>query len=178
MSIASLTSQSPHEPPRSEGEADPGSPRRIAVFGSIAAERPSREPGESPGEQSPADTARVVLERVFAEITAKAPRIAQPILDRALAEHSITPAERDELLRELGDPNAPAAAAPLSAEADGVLREALAAIRHASPAIAEPILRHAVEAECLPEAQEQRILERLRSSPTTALRARSSRGEE
>ena len=46
-----------------------------------------------------------------------------------------------------------------------MLREALAAIRRAAPAIAKPILDEAVDAERLTPAQEQRILERLRISP-------------
>jgi hypothetical protein len=52
-----------------------------------------------------------------------------------------------------------------------VLREALAAVRRAAPAIATPILDDAVDQERLTAAQERRILERLRISPATALRA-------
>jgi hypothetical protein len=143
--------------------------RRIAVFGSIAAERPPSElePG-LPG-PVPSPATRAVLEHVFAAIAAQTREIAQPILDRAMADGALTRGEHDELLRELGEPSvaAPAAVAvrPVARE---VLREALAAIRAASPGIAAPILREAVASERLTAAQEQRILERLRRSPTTA----------
>jgi hypothetical protein len=143
--------------------------RRIAVFGSIAAERPPGElEGDLPGRASSPAT-RAVLEHVFAAIAAQTREIAQPILDRAVAEGSLTGGEHDELLRELDPPavKAPAAVAvrPVARE---VLREALAAIRAASPGIAAPILRDAVASERLTAAQEQRILERLRKSSATA----------
>ncbi len=53
----------------------------------------------------------------------------------------------------------------LSVAAHRVLREVLAAIRRAAPGIAEPILAEAVDSERLTAAQQQRILERLRTSP-------------
>jgi hypothetical protein len=43
-------------------------------------------------------------------------------------------------------------------------------MRRAAPGIARPILDEAVDAERLTPAQEQRILERLRSSPARVLR--------
>ena len=113
-----------------------------------------------------------MLERVLAAIAAEVPRIARPILDRAVAEGTISREERHALLHELTDPDrAPAGACRLSPGARGVLREALAAVRRASPQIAAPILHEAVADERLTEAQERRILERLRSSPARTRQA-------
>jgi hypothetical protein len=141
--------------------------RRIAVFGSVAAERPPVP--ESDEAQSPA--ARAVLERVIEAIASSAPSIARPILDRAVADGTITRAERHGMLLELSDPAA-AGEGPraVSQAARRTLREALAAVRRAAPAIARPILDEAVDAERLTQAQERRILERLRSNPARALR--------
>jgi hypothetical protein len=139
--------------------------RRIAVFGSVAASEEEREPVLSPA-------ARAVLERVHQAIASNAPSIVKPILDRAVADGAITRAERHAMLLELsGEAIAeeePAATVSLGAR--GALRDALAAIRRAAPAIALPILDQAVDEERLTPAQERRILERLRSSPARALR--------
>lgn len=164
-------------PPRqstpSHRNAGAQAPRRIAVFGSVSAERAPHDAVEAP-----ASAARAVLERVFAEISAQAPLIAQPILDRAVGEGAVTLDERDELLRELADPDAtgeaPAAQTRVGVSARIVLSEAFAAIRLAAPGIADPILRQAVANERLTSAQAGRILERLRSSPATAFRATRS----
>jgi hypothetical protein len=143
--------------------------RRIAVFGSTSAERAGRAAADAP-----AWSARAVLERVFAQIGARAPLIAQPIFDRAVAEGTITLDERDELLRELAQPLASGEQAQAKTRASAgariVLTEAFAAIRLAAPAIAEPILRQAVADERLAPRQSRRILERLRSSPAAAFR--------
>jgi hypothetical protein len=157
-----MTLKTPPRRPAGPGGTDEETrPRRIAVFGSVAAERPA----ELPFTQA----ARAVLERVLAAIAAEVPRIARPILDRAVAEGTISRDERHALLSELTDPDrAPAEPAASSPGARGVLREALAAVRRASPQIAAPILREAVADERLTEAQERRILERLRSSPARA----------
>jgi len=146
--------------------------RRIAVFGAIAAEPPLALPADT-NALSPA--ARAVLERVLASIASSASSIAQPILDRAVEEGTITRAERHALLRELSAPSDPDDAPdddvpPPSLGARRVLREALAAIRRAAPGIAQPILDEAVDAERLTPAQEKRILERLRISPSQLLR--------
>ena len=146
---------------------------RIAVFGAVA-----REPAlaEAAAAQALSPAARAVLERVLASIASSASAIARPILDRAVEEGTITRTERHALLRELSAPrdpdDAPAAAVtpPPSLGARRVLREALAAIRRAAPAIAQPILDEAVDAERLTPAQERRILERLRISPSQVLR--------
>ena len=157
----------PFEPRTGLPETGARAPRRIAVFGSASAERASRAAAPPP----PAST-RAVLERVFAQIGAQAPLIARPILDRAVAEGTITLDERDELLRELADPQAIAEQEDAKSRAGAriVVTEALAAIRLAAPAIAEPILRAAVAEERLTPAQSGRILERLRSSPGAAFR--------
>jgi hypothetical protein len=141
---------------------------RIAVFGSISAERIDTSFDDVPA-LSPA--ARAVLERVLDSITSSVPAIAKPILDRAVAEGTITRTERHELLQELSDPTDVPGAAPASIGARRVLREALAAIRRAAPGIARPILEDAVDAERLTAAQQRRILERLGTSPVRALRA-------
>jgi hypothetical protein len=146
---------------------------RIAVFGADAPERPLALPADAQ-ELSPA--ARAVLERVLASIASSASSIAQPILDRAVEEETITRAERHALLRELSAPSdrddapAPAEPPPTSVGARRVLREALAAIRRAAPGIAQPILDEAVDAERLTAAQQKRILERLRINPSQVLR--------
>jgi hypothetical protein len=137
--------------------------RRIAVFGSLAAADPPAEERLSP-------PARAVLERVIEAIASSAPSIAAPILDRAVQQGTITRAERHAMLLELRDPtHADDAVSPTSHAARRTLREALAAIRRASPAIARPILDAAVDAERLTPAQERRILERLRLSPARML---------
>ena len=148
--------------------------RRIAVFGAIAAEPPLALPADTHA-LSPA--ARAVLERVLASIASSASSIAQPILDRAVEEGTITRAERHTLLRELSAQSDPDDAPdddvpPPSLGARRVLREALAAVRRAAPGIAQPILDEAVDAERLTPAQEKRILERLRISPSQLLRRR------
>ena len=145
---------------------------RIAVFGADAPKRPLALPADVQ-ELSPA--ARAVLERVLASIASSASSIAQPILDRAVEEGTITRAERHALLRELSAPGAddvpaPGEAPPTSVGARRVLREALAAIRRAAPGIAQPILDEAVDAERLTAAQQKRILERLRINPSQLLR--------
>ena len=144
---------------------------RIAVFGSIAAERPVPLDDPAPADQGLSPAARAVLEGVLATIAARAPSIARPILDRAVADGSITRAERHELLRELSGPRAGGddeepGTTPASFGARVVMREAFAAIRRAAPGIARPILDEAVGAERLTAAQEQRILERLRIGPS------------
>ena len=82
---------------------------RIAVFGAIAPEAAEA--------QALSPAARAVLERVLASIVSSASAIAQPILDRAVEEGTITRSERHALLRELSAPSDPddtpaAAAAP------------------------------------------------------------------
>ena len=141
--------------------------RRIAVFGSVASERqpvPDRDLTLSPA-------ARAVLERVLEEIASSAPSIARPILDRAVLQGAITRSERHVMLAHLSDPlDCDDAAADASQGARRALREALAAVRQAAPAIARPILDEAVDDERLTPAQERRILERLGSSPARILR--------
>ena len=147
-------------------------PRRIAVFGSVSAERATRATL-----QAPASSARAVLEQVFAEITARAPLIAQPILDRAVGEGTVTLGERDELLHELADPAATgelSAATRAGVSGRAVLSEAFVAIRRAAPGIAAPILGEAVANGRLTQAQARRILERLRYSPAAAFRGACS----
>jgi hypothetical protein len=145
---------------------------RLAVFGSVAAQRdPAREVATSPA-------VGAVLEQVYATIAADAPAIAAPLIDRAVADGRISRVERHELLRELREPGAAGPApgtAAIGLEARLVLREALAAIRLAAPSIAQPLLDEAVAAERLTPAQEQRVLDRLRTSPAQALRNRASR---
>jgi len=141
--------------------------RRIAVFGSVAAERPPAEEVERP--LSPPSGA--VLERVIEAIASNAPAIARPIVDRAVVEGSITRSDRHAILLELGNPDGSGAdGTSVSLGARRTLREALAAVRRAAPAIARPILDEAVGDERLTPAQERRILERLRSSPARVLR--------
>ncbi len=173
MSVSTPTYQ---PTPRSR-ETRAHAPRRIAVFGSVCTERPPQE-----AVQAPASAARAVLERVFEQIRAQAPLIAEPILDRAVDEGKVTLEQRDELLRELADPQAAGGETSATTTRAGVgtrivLREAFAAIRLAAPALADPILREAVADALLTPAQARRILERLRSSATTAfLRASTAEG--
>jgi hypothetical protein len=109
-----------------------------------------------------------VLELVYESIAASAPQIVSPILDRAVGAGTISRVERHELLRVISG-SAPTEDSAGAAPARAVLREALAAVRRAAPEIAAPILREAVGSERLTQAQEQRILERLRTSPAGAL---------
>jgi hypothetical protein len=166
---AALTVTTPTpEPTANRGDLPDAAPRRLAVFGSVSAERPSGTI------EAPASPAREVLERVFAEIAEQASLIARPVLDRAAAASVITTLERDELLRELAEPqssHSDSTGAPGgSVAARSVLREALAAVRRASPGIAGPILHAAVADGLLSAAQEQRIIARLSASPAAAFR--------
>ena len=108
-------------------------PTRIAVFGSVAAERPLD--GGEPGTPAPV---RAVLERVLESIAGRAPAIAEPILDRAVADGRITRFERHALLRELGHPDGVGGGAAASVPARQVLREVLAAVRRAAPTRPRP----------------------------------------
>jgi len=168
MTIPSLSATTPAEPARRLAVPAGSTSRRIAVFGSVDAERPPR-----PVVATPSSTAREVLEAVYAAIAEKAPRIARPILDRAVDERAITAAQRDELLLELTGRHDEQPAARNGTVATELLRESLVAIRLASPAIAAPILDEAVAGGRVTAEQAGRILERLRSSPTAALRATS-----
>ncbi len=82
--------------------AAPQSSRRVAVFGSVAAEQEMT----ADRDQTLSPPARAVLELVFESIASSAPAIARPILDRAVAEGAITRAERHAMLIELSDPAA------------------------------------------------------------------------
>jgi hypothetical protein len=137
---------------------------RIAVFGSVAAQRP------------PSPAVSAVLEQVYDAIAASARVIAAPVIERAVEEGRITRRERHELLLELGDPSSAPGAGVASIGAQRVLREALAAIRRAAPAIAAPILDDAVADERLTYAQEARILDRLRMHPASLLRGPAAAG--
>jgi hypothetical protein len=152
-----------------QGDDPPSAaPRRLAVFGSVSAERPPRAPVAAPE-----SGAREVLEQVFAAIAEQAPLIARPVLDRAAAAGEISPGERDALLRELAQPQSSndETGTPASTVAGrAALREALGAVRLASPGIAQPILHAAVAEGLLTAAQEQRIIARLRTSPGAAFR--------
>jgi hypothetical protein len=144
-------------------------PRRIAVFGSVAADG-----GPGPDEHPFSAPARAVLDRVLEAVACGAPAIAGPILDRAVAEGAITRGERHSMLRELSRPGGAGEELEraVSQGARRTLRDALAALRRAAPIIARPILDEAVESERLTPAQERRILERLRTSPARALHSR------
>jgi hypothetical protein len=148
--------------------ATPTVSRRIAVFGSVAADRAAERE-----EQPFSAPARAVLDRVLEAVASGAPAIAGPIVDRAVAEGTITRDERHAMLRELSRPGGAGEEPepPGSQGAGRTLREALAAVRRAAPTIARPILDEAVEAERLTPAQERRILERLRASPGRVLRS-------
>jgi hypothetical protein len=160
-----------HTTESAAGEGDDqraAAPRRLAVFGSVSAERPSRTIVAAPESR-----AREVLEQVFAAIAEQAPLIALPVLDRAVGAGDISSSERDELLRELAQPQSSGdttdtPAATIAARA--ALREALGEVRLASPGIAQPILHDAVAEGLLTAAQEQRIIARLRTSPGAAFR--------
>jgi hypothetical protein len=148
-------------------------PNRVAVFGSIAAPlEPRRWPLDRPQKPSvgggqerlakPSPAATAVLERVRVLLADKAPAIARPILDRALAAGKITDAERSDLLEELSGASAThaserAAVAQLHEEIRG-------ALRRAAPTLAQPLLKEALASERLTAAQERRIVERLRLS--------------
>jgi hypothetical protein len=142
--------------------------RRIAVFGSVAAQGA----GDSDPVLALSPSSRAVLQQVLAAIAADAPSIARPILDRAVAQGEISRAERHSTLVALRTTADVGESDDATASQDGRLarREALAAIRRAAPGIARPILDEAVEDERLTPAQERRILDRLRTSPTRVLR--------
>ena len=151
-------------PPESPETPAPAAPRRrIAVFGSLAP--------QSRALLSPA--ARAVFERILAAVAEQAPAIARPLLDRSVADGSLTREERHDVLAELeagAAPNGPRARAWQSFAMRRASREVLAAVRRAAPAIAQPILAEAVADERLTTAQAQRILERVRDFPVAAFR--------
>ncbi|HEY7967527.1 MAG TPA: hypothetical protein VID68_10900 [Solirubrobacteraceae bacterium] len=151
-----MTSSAPPETPA------PATPRRrIAVFGSIA---PQPRALLSPA-------ARAVFERIVATIAEQAPTIARPLLDRSVADGSLTRDERHEVLADL-EPTARDAPdrTRQSFAVRRATREVLAAVRRAAPAIAQPILAEAVADERLTTAQAQRILERVRDFPAAVFR--------
>jgi hypothetical protein len=146
-------------------------PNRVAVFGSFAASsatspRPlthssNQEQDSGYGRLPPSSpAATAVNERIRVLLAAKAPAIARPILDRALAAGTITDSERSDLLGEFAGTSA-AVVSERSAVAH-LHREILAAVGRAAPALAKPLLKEAVASERLTAAQERRILERLR----------------
>jgi hypothetical protein len=102
-------------------------------------------------------------------VAAKAPGIARPILDRAVAAGRITGAERRELLAGLGGGANARASLPPRAELARLQHEVSAAVRRAAPGLAQPLLREAVASERLTRVQERRIVERLRQSPLRAV---------
>ncbi|HEY5389675.1 MAG TPA: hypothetical protein VIJ83_03895 [Solirubrobacteraceae bacterium] len=117
--------------------------------------------------------ARAVFERILAAVAEQAPAIARPLLDRSVADGSLTREERHEVLAELeanAAPNSPRARAWQSFAMRRASRDVLAAVRRAAPAIAQPILAEAVADERLTTAQAQRILERVRDFPVSAFR--------
>lgn len=110
---------------------------------------------------------RAVLERVLEAILERAPAVAAPILERALARGAISRAELHTLLARIS-----AAADGESRErirpptpsipgSDRLLADCLAAIRRAAPSIAAPIVADALASERLTPAQARRILTRL-----------------
>jgi RNase H-fold protein (predicted Holliday junction resolvase) len=155
----SAPSGAPPESPETPAAAAPR--RRIAVFGSLAP--------QSRALLSPA--ARAVFERILAAVAQQAPAIARPLLDRSVAEGSLTREERHEVLAEF-EANATAAGnrerPRQSFAVRRATREILAAMRRAAPGIAQPILAEAVADERLTTAQAQRILERVRDFPVSA----------
>lgn len=162
-----MTVTTPQRPAALEpGDATFPSPRRLAVFGSVSAERPPR------AVEAPPSAAREVLERVFAEITSRAPELARPVLDAAVRAGTIDGVERDELLGELAEPWSTTDSTQSQSDpaALAVLREALAAVRRAAPAIAEPLLAAAVDRGELTAEQQSRILTRLRMRAAGTLR--------
>jgi hypothetical protein len=151
----------------SSSVASPG-PTRVAVFGSVA--EPSlrtRVARSAPRFLSP--SAAAVFERTLELVAAKAPGIARPILDRAVAAGRITGAERRELLAGLGGGANARASLPPRAELARLQHEVSAAVRRAAPGLAQPLLREAVASERLTRVQERRIVERLRQSPLRAV---------
>jgi hypothetical protein len=147
----------------SSSVASPG-PTRVAVFGSIA--EPSlrtRVARSAPRFLSP--SAAAVFERTLELVAAKAPGIARPILDRAVAAGRITGAERRELLAGLSGGANARASLPPRAELARLQHEVSAAVRRAAPGLAQPLLREAVASERLTRVQERRIVERLRQTP-------------
>jgi hypothetical protein len=151
--------------------AVPPAPTRIAVFGPST---DSTAPGFRAryGRAEPSSpNATAVLERALALIAAKSPAIACPILARAVAAGTISPAERAELLGEVvGSPVIPGRVS--SVEAQRLRHQVRAAIGRAAPSLARPLLDEAVASERLTPAQEARILQRLRGgapSPVSSL---------
>jgi|SRR5579863_472934 len=161
-----MTSSAPSgAPPESpETPAPAAHRRRIAVFGSLAP--------QSRALLSPA--ARAVFERILAAVAEQAPAIARPLLDRSVADGSLTREERHEVLAGL-EANESASDGRerrwQSFAMRRASREILAAVRRAAPGIAQPILAEAVADERLTTAQAQRILERVRDLPISVFRA-------
>jgi hypothetical protein len=158
------SSAPPSAPPQDTEPPAPAAPRRrIAVFGSLAP--------QSRALLSPA--ARAVFERILTAVAEQAPAIARPLLDRSVADGSLTREERHEVLAELEHNASTAEARERGRQSFAmrrVSREILAAVRRAAPAIAQPILAEAVADERLTTAQAQRILDRVRDFPASAFR--------
>lgn len=139
-----------------------GGPTRIAVFGSLAAAPRRVRAARSRVPRFLSPSAAAVFERSLELVAAKAPDIARPILDRAVAAGTITGAERRELLGELAGSRRAPSGPPPRAELARLQHEVSAAVRRAAPGLAQPLLSAAVASERLTRVQEQRIVERLR----------------
>lgn len=163
----------------------PGGRAVVAVLGSVAAL------GASAGSAAAAPTARAgqrsvavrtarradplpagelaLLGLVFAALSAAAPAIARPLLDRGVAGSEITQAEADAFIARLAGVDSTPAAADAAGVPIGtptpagiaVFQSVFNAIRGQLPAIAKPLLADAVDAQTITPAQATRIEQRI-----------------
>jgi hypothetical protein len=102
-----------------------------------------------------------VLRDVRSALAAKAPGIAKPILDKAVADGSISQASADRLAKLIADKRlsrADAEALFKDTKAAPVSFEIQAAISREAPGIVKPILDKAVDDKKLTQAQADRLL--------------------
>lgn len=159
----------------------PGGRVVVAVLGSVAALGASA--GSAAAASAPAgaglrSTANRVARRadpappgelaliglVFAALTAAAPAIARPLLDRGVAGSTITQAEADAFIARLaGGDSTPATVeiATASPAAPALFQDVFNAIRAHLPAIAAPLAADAVAAGALTPSQAARIEQRI-----------------
>jgi hypothetical protein len=147
-----------------------------ASAGSAAAATPSARSGHrstavrTARRADPAPAGEVaLLGLVFAALSAAAPAIARPLLDRGVANSEITAAEADAFIARLTSDDSAAATAAASGAVPStptpasitLFQSVFRAIRAQLPAIAKPLVAQAVAAQTITPAQASRIEQRI-----------------
>lgn len=168
--------------PASGGWRAPGRAAAAAVLGTVALGGAGNAVAQTTGHRStdrqrrqsrkadalPAGE-RALLGRVFSGLSAAAPDIARPLLDRGVADGTITAAQEERFLGRLraaeGDAAPPPADAPPSPAAQALFQGVFGAIRAELPVIARPLVAAAVADGSITPAQAERLTGRFEAGP-------------